>query len=93
MSTPDFPDRTLAANVAERWRQVGEQTELPGMYREALAGMLAADGGTTAETVAEALRVPSWTARAYLERLRFEGTARVESTGDAFRWLREGARQ
>lgn len=93
MSTQDFPDRTLAAMTAERWRQAGEQAQVPGMYREALAGMLAADGGTTAGAVADALRVPPWTARAYLERLRIEGTARVEGSGHASRWLRDGAGQ
>jgi hypothetical protein len=81
---PEVPAEAMAASTAERWRQVGEQAQISPDHREILLGLLA--GGTTIAAAAEALGVTKWVARTYLERLKGEGTARLDGKGRGSRW-------
>jgi hypothetical protein len=81
---PEVSPEALAASTAERWRQVGDQAQLPDEARPVLMGLLRE--GTTASAVAEALGVSKWIARTYLERLRNEGVAYTDGKGRGTRW-------
>jgi hypothetical protein len=82
---PDIPHEAQLAHAAERWRQVGEATEIPDEARGKLLGLLSA--GTTISEVARVLEVTKWTARTYLERLRTEGLVRMAGEKRTARWL------
>jgi hypothetical protein len=79
-------DAGRAARTVARWRQAAEQAQIPRDQRERLIGLLAAGDGASTDAAAEVLGVARWTARIYLERLRYEGIARLEGTGRAARW-------
>ena len=75
---------SVADRTAERWRQLGEATEIPDAVRPGLLGMLA--DGTTIAAVAARFGVSRWEARKWLARLGFEGLADVEGEGRARQW-------
>jgi len=85
MPEPDISHEDQIAHAAARWRQVGEQTEIPDDKRERLLELLAA--GTTARIAGEALGVTPWIARTYLERLRLDRQAHTTGKGRAARWV------
>jgi hypothetical protein len=85
---PEVSPEALAASTAERWRQVGDQAQVPDEARPVLLGLLRE--GTTASAVAEAIGVSKWIARTYLERLRNEGVAYVDGVKRAARWRLAG---
>jgi hypothetical protein len=81
---PVDPEK-LAAVVAGRWRQAGDEAQIPAEALATLLGLLRR--GTTIGEVAEACSVKVWTARTWLQKLRDQGTARLEGTGRGARWL------
>jgi len=85
MPQPDISHEDQVAHAAARWRQIGENTEIPVDARERLMELL--DAGTTARLAGEALGVTPWTARTYLERLRLERLAHTTGKGRAARWV------
>lgn len=85
MPSPPLVDPAeRAAFTAERWRQVGEQAQIPEEARPRLLEMLRE--GTTAPAVAAAFEVSKWTARTWLENLRLGGAAYVDGERKAARW-------
>lgn len=81
---PEVPAEKLRESSEERWRQVGDQAEIPTVHRETLLDLL--KDGTTMSQVAEALGVSKWAARTYLEKLRGDGVAYVDGVKRAARW-------
>jgi hypothetical protein len=83
-SLPEVDPQKMAESTAARWRQVGEQAEIPQEARERLMALLAA--GTTIRPAAEALGVSVWTMRTWLQKLRDQGIAVLEGERKAARW-------
>jgi hypothetical protein len=83
---PDVPADKLRESAAERWRQVGEQAEIPTEMMGKLLDLL--EGGTTMSKVAAELGVKPWTARTWLEKLRGQGVAKVVGERRTARWVR-----
>ncbi len=81
---PDVPPEKMRESAATRWRQVGEQAEIPEEARGRLMALLAA--GTTIRPAAEALGVSVWTMRTWLQKLRDQGIAVLEGEKKAARW-------
>lgn len=81
---PEVSREALDALTAERWRQVGEQAQIPEEALPVLLRLLRE--GTTISSVAEALGVSKWDARTFLEKLRNEGIARVDGKGRGARF-------
>lgn len=73
--------------VDQRWREIADEAEIPGGAYPRLRELLAADGGTTLRAVATDFGITAWTARTWLEKLRAEGTARIEGSGRTARWV------
>jgi hypothetical protein len=83
---PDVPADKLRESAAERWRQVGEQAEIPTEMMGKLLDLL--EGGTTMSKVAAELGVKPWAARTWLEKLRGQGVAKVVGERRTARWVR-----
>lgn len=81
---PEASPEALAASTAERWRQVGEQAQIPGEGRARLLELLRK--GTTIAEVDETFGIGRWTARTWLERMKQEGIARVDGKGRGSRF-------
>jgi hypothetical protein len=73
-----------AALTAERWRQVGEQAQIPDDARPRLLAMLGE--GTTISAIADGFGLKRWTARTWLEALRNERLAYVDGERRGARW-------
>jgi hypothetical protein len=82
---PDVPMDKLRESSAERWRQVGEQAEIPTEAIGKLFELLRE--GTTMSKVAEAFGVKPWTARTWLEKLRGQGTVKITGERRTARWV------
>jgi hypothetical protein len=82
---PGVDPEKLRESAAERWRQVGDQAEIPTESLGKLLELL--EGGTTTSQVAEALKIGKWTARTWLEKLRGQGVAQIEGAGRGARWI------
>jgi hypothetical protein len=76
----------LAAQAAERWRQVDAQAEVPADVRPRLLAMLEG-GGTTSTAAAAEFGVGRWKALTWLRVLRGEGLARTEGEKRGTRWV------
>jgi len=87
---PTVPQDKIDAYFAERWRQVGEQAQIPAEAREPLIALLRK--GTTIGEVAETFGITKWIARTWLEKLRNEKLAWIDGQGRGARFrLTEGS--
>jgi hypothetical protein len=82
---PEASPEVRAAFVAEQWRQVDEQAQIPPEVVAPLMEML--EAGTTAPAVARRFGVSKWTARTWLENLRGRNVAYVAGERSKARWL------
>ncbi len=83
-SMPDVPRVDFTALADAKWQELAEATEIPSAARQVLARRLAI--GTTISEVASEAGVSKWTARVWLERLRYEGAARIVGSRRTARW-------
>ena len=84
---PEVDPAALAAHTAARWDEAGEQTEVPPDVREKLIMLLAGDGMSGRKITEAFPGVKRWQVMLWLNRLRFEGNARIEGKGRGARWM------
>ena len=84
---PEVDAAALAAHTAARWDAAGEETEIPPDVREKLIMLLAGDGMSGRKITEAFPGVKRWQVMLWLNRLRFEGNARIEGKGRGARWM------
>lgn len=81
---PQVDREALAAHTAERWRQIGEEAQIPEQYRTRLTEMLGE--GTTISAVAAEFGVTKPVARGWLQKYRNADAVYVDGKKRGAKW-------